>query len=102
MANYRQIKQFCYPDDGTVNNWINGNIFSDYFPIYQLGIQGPPGTEFYLNGSIKPMKIGFSGIYDLDIRNDVTISKIEFNSKSLERLDNNQKIIVDIIYGKEE
>ncbi len=73
------------------------------YPILQLGIQGPPGTEFYLNGSNEPIKIGASGIFDLDIKNNARITELTFNSSSLSKITNDgQYIIVDIIYEGEE
>jgi hypothetical protein len=37
--------------------------------ISQLGIQGRPGTSFYLNGSTLPIVLGETGIYEIDLQN---------------------------------
>lgn len=106
----KKIKQFRFYGEGNSKNNYNGtlikyktgSIFDQVFPISQLGIQGPPGTRFYLNGSVNPITIGASGIYDLDIKNGVTISGLEFDEESLKRVTPNNFLIVDILYGEED
>ena len=64
MAN--KVKQFRFYNDaearkGDASNnspktaekaqFVDGTIFSDCFPISQLGIQALPGTQFYVNSS---------------------------------------------------
>ena len=75
----RRVTQFRYygnnnknnshPESGnTAANFVNGEVFRDYFPIYQLGIQTLPGTKFYLNSSrVDPIIVGATGIYELDL-----------------------------------
>jgi len=106
----RKIKQFKYyppvknEEDEISKKFINGTIFAEegVFPILQLGIQGLPGTKFYLNGSIYPICIGLSGIYDLEVKNGVIISKLEFSADSMAKYKNGSVLIVDIIYEEKE
>ena len=71
MAN--KIKQFRYYTEMTGNgatmnypstiganstpvsylHYVNGELFQNYYPIVQLGVQSLPGTKFYLNGELK-------------------------------------------------
>lgn len=104
----KKIKQFRFYGEGNDNNgnlklsdYNNGNAFSKVYPITQLGIQGPPGTRFYLNGSVNPIVIGASGIYDLDIKNGARVTGLEFDEESLRRVTPNNILIVDILYGEE-
>ena len=97
------------PIEGTdvvIEDYQTGKIFEleGVFPISQLGIQGPPGTKFYLNGSVKYITIGISGIYDLDIKNGSRITRLGFDRNSLERINPNGTgyLIVDILYGEED
>ena len=73
----KKVKQFRYYNNTSSNNYpsnivnyrslISGTAFSDFIPIYQLGIQSLPGTKFYLNGATNPIIIGNTGIYELDL-----------------------------------
>ena len=109
----KKLKQFRWysegdvknsPADGTLNKYATGEIFSKVYPIAQLGIQALPGTEFYLNGSVKPIIIGVSGIYDLDIKNGARITGLSFSNQSLQRIGENTTsyLIVDVLYGEED
>ena len=108
----KKLKQFrWYGTDNTNNSpsaslkeYADGTVFSSYYPIAQLGIQALPGTKFYLNGSVKPITIGVSGIYDLDIKNGARVTQLSFSQESLEAIGNNTTnlLIVDILYGEEE
>ena len=106
----RKIKQFKYyppakdKEDTLKPKFINGTIFAEdgVYPILQLGIQGLPGTKFYLNGSIYPICIGLSGIYDLEVKNGVIISKLEFSADSMAKYKNGSVLIIDVIYEEKE
>ena len=89
----KQIMQFRYYAEGNSKNQprtINkaklssGSVFSNYFPITQLGIQALPGTKFYLNNSTTPIIIGSTGIYELDLEglSDSEVARICDFSKS--------------------
>lgn len=114
----RKIKQFRYYNETDPKNapqlgsdtttlldqYKDGTVFSGVFPISQLGIQGLPGTKFYLNGSVHPIIIGASGIYDLDIKNGARITDLGFDGESLKRIKDNPNayLIVDVLYGEED
>ena len=102
----RKIKQFKYPAGNDVSSdmFKDGTIFAEkgVYPILQLGIQGLPGTKFYLNGSIYPICIGLSGIYDLEVKNGVIISKLEFSADSMAKYASGSVLIVDVIYEEKE
>lgn len=107
------VKQFRYynnnseknqPSDLQSSALINGDVFAQYAPIVQLGVQGLPGTKFEVNASPEPILIGSTGIYELDLENGVTISSLKFNSQSIENIQSNNSayLIVDIIYDNQE
>jgi len=112
----KKIMQFRYygeendknqPSNITKNKLsMNGenNIFKDYYPIIQLGIQSIPGTKFYLNNSISPITIGSTGIYELDLNGIAPIMNLSFDAVSLAAIDKNAgaNLIVDIIYEARE
>ena len=87
-----------------LTQYESGDIFNKVYPISQLGIQAIPGTKFYLNGSVKPITIGASGIYDLDIKNGARVTGLGFDRTSLENITQSGTgyLIVDILYGEEE
>ena len=98
----RQIKQFLYNGNAdTKEDFITGTKFNE-FSIVQLGIQGLPGMKFRLNGSVNYIVIGSSGIYDLDIKNGAKITTLQFEEASLDRIDENHILIIDIIYETDE
>lgn len=113
-----KIKQFRYYSDNSplnnptafkgkivsTNNYTsnepNNNIFSNYYPIYQLGIQTLPGTKFYLNDNSEEIMIGSTGIYELDLGLNTKLTKIRFNGQSMEAIKNNENayLVVDFLY----
>lgn len=108
----KQIQQIRFYENGdkknqpssvSAANLISGSIFKSYTPIVQLGIQSLPGTKFYLNDSLEPIIIGYTGIYELNVENITEISILKFDYKSISAISNsdNASLIVDIIYDKE-
>ena len=108
----RVVKQYRYyndldtqrnqPSNVTKDKFISGLVFESpsCFPILQLGIQALPGTKFYLNSSIDPVTVGFTGIYELDLDNEVEIIKLTFNPTSMNEIEANSNgyLIVDVLY----
>ena len=108
----KNLMQFRYFGDGheenfpltaTAEDFQSGEVFYDYLPITQLGIQTLPGVKFYLNDSTDPVVINGSGIYDLMADGTLKITKLQFDSDGLQRITDslNSYLIVDILYGKE-
>ena len=108
----KKIKQFRYygstdtrnyPEN--INNYwgtlVRGNLFKTHSGITHLGIQGIPGTKFYLNNSLFPITIGFTGIYELILKDNGSIHAIQFDEETLSWYDEEDKedrLIIDIIY----
>lgn len=84
------------------NGFANGDVFKDYYPFYQLGIQTLPGTMFYLNGSEDPIIVGSTGIYELDASDGVEIFTLQVNAASLSQISDaaDGYIIIDVLYDK--
>lgn len=89
----KQVKQFVYYGNENMNEITNMNIV-------QLGVQGLPGTKFYLNGGSNPIIIGNSGIYEINVEGMGVITSIAIDDDSKELYDNNGTacLIIDIIY----
>lgn len=106
----KRMMQFRFENNNNENNYPQfvdyigkltlDNIFKGYNSITQLGIQGPPGLIFYLNGGNNPITIGKTGIYELDLGNIGKINRIQFNANSLSALveQTSNRLIIDIIY----
>ena len=107
----KQIKQFRYYGDGKPKNYpallnyygtlINGNLFSNHGGISHLGIQGCPGTKFYLNNSPLPITIGFTGIYELEVGGLGHIYSIKFDKNSIDTYYTSSSgncLMIDIVY----
>lgn len=106
----KQIIQFRYYGEGDNNNFPiglskaalqTGAAFRGQMPAIQLGIQTLPGTRFYLNGNAtRPILIGNTGIYELNLNNLSQITSLSFDSDSLDLIDGqeNGKILIDMIY----
>ena len=106
----KAIKQYRYYKDNAEKNqpiqaikqdFINGNIFN--YPILQLGIQTLPGLKFYLNNNTEPIIIGHTGIYELDLENQMEIFKLSFEENSINAINENPNgyLIIDTLYEKE-
>ena len=111
----KQVKQFRYYGESlenqlnnfplkiNINNLSDGTIFQDekVLPISQLGIQTLPGTKFFLNGNStqRPIIVGHTGIYELNLNNLTQITALQFHRESLELINNqNGVLIIDVIY----
>lgn len=107
----KQIKQFRYYHPTDSKNYpdmynyygklISGNIFSNLGVITHLGIQGAPGTKFYLNGASFPITIGFTGIYELEFNGGGKIHSIKFDQTSLDTLylaSTENRLLIDVVY----
>ena len=108
----RQIMQFRFEGFDSANNYpqfsdyngvlINGNIFNDYSLISQLGIQGPQGLKFYLNGGDFPITIGKTGIYELNLEGIGRINTIRFDANDISTFFPNgntaNRLLIDIVY----
>lgn len=128
-----KVHQFrCWPSQETTinSNWANmkvtemfgKNILSTtqgtYTGITQIGIQGAPGTRFWLNNAqqsshpepLKGIVLNWTGIFEIDLSDTGgEINSIIFDPsssnlyKGTEQLDgtnpDNYKLIVDILYN---
>ena len=105
----RNIKQYRYYGEGadknqpfslTLAKLVDGSVFDGCYPIIQLGIQTLPGTKFYLNNSIEPIIVGYTGIYELDLDNQTEIFRLTFNNTSMEAVRDNPNgyLIIDVLY----
>lgn len=84
-----------------------GSVFfseSGLAAITQLGIQTLPGTKFYLNNAKKPIIVGATGIYELELEGISEINSLFFDKDSLETIEEvgNAYLIVDALYEVEE
>ena len=104
----KQIMQFRYykqndeknqPKNIGIANLVSGSVFTNYYPIVQLGIQAFPGTKFYLNNSTSPILIGSTGIYELDLEGLSEITDLHFDRHSIDTINsiNNAYLIIDIV-----
>ena len=105
----KKIKQFVFYGDGNNNNepksinaWT-GNLLAGYSLVSHLGIQGAPGTGFYLNNGGDLITIGSTGVYELDLTGIGHLTSLYFNKSILvEKYNNhinpNHRLIVDIVY----
>lgn len=83
-----------------IASFATGDVFKNYYPFYQLGIQTVPGTMIYLNGSEDPVIIGATGIYELDMSDGVEVYSLKVNGTSLSALNAapDGYIIIDVLY----
>lgn len=107
----KQMKQFRYYDSQNINNYpiLNnywgtltaGNLFAGHGEISHLGIQGVPGTMFYLNNSPLPITIGSTGIYELSLNGLGHIHSIRFDANLLSSIyaaGAGKRLLIDIVY----
>lgn len=105
----KRIMQFRYynkdntknqPADISLSKLNSGEIFKDYTPFTQLGIQTLPGVRFYLNNNKEaPIIIGSTGIYELELEGISEIEDLRFDLASLDNVENNGNayLIIDVI-----
>lgn len=100
----KKIMQFSFsnnenqanrPSNLTKEKLAGQNIFKDYGAVCQLGIQGPTGLRFYLNGGTSSIQVGQTGIYELEL-SEARITSIRFNLDDIENLTGT--LLIDIVY----
>lgn len=105
------LKQIRYYKDNVENtnvsaaDLISGEAFVGG-SILQLGIQGLPGTKFYINDSLQPMFLDASGIFSLEAKNGGKIGSLRFDNTGIQRISNTNNdfayLIVDLLMEKKE
>lgn len=95
-----QGASFNYPQNINYQSLLSGSAFAGYAHIKQLGIQAPPGSTFFVNGSGSPIIIGDSGVFELTLNGDLEISSIAFSAETLTRVEKSGSgyLIIDIMY----
>lgn len=87
-----------YPLDLNQNMMSNHTLFRGKSSITHLGIQAAPGTTFFLNKEINPIQIGKTGIFELDVSGYGYITHIAFAESTLDLVNEDNGIIIDILY----
>lgn len=111
MAQYfRQVRFYNEADNDyynspaglTIADLVSGTAFNAYYPIVQLGIQAPPGTEFNINGSERPAIMGYTGLFELELNNGGEVINLNFSENSLKAINANPNfsLIIDMIYER--
>ena len=79
---------------------MNGSFLGDITHIVQFGIQTLSGVKFSLNGSDDYITVGKTGVYEIELTDDVTISDIHFFEESLQLINDNSTayLILDLAY----
>ena len=110
MRVIRQIRYFGDNDnrnsntaDGstkvTASSLSSGEAFQlNGYSIAQIGIQTLPGMQFTINGGTSAVAIGQTGIYELELNDRVSITRIQFYSSTLNLINGYNYLIVDLIY----
>lgn len=109
----KKIKQFRYYGEDPKNPRValnypaglkyadlsNNNIFKELGIVTHLGIQAPSGTQFYLNDSSYSIRVGSTGIYELDLTGIGSITSIRFSRDSLNAIETwTDGLIIDVLY----
>ena len=92
------------PNSLTTTDLISGEVFDNYTPIIQLGIQSQPGLKFNLNTNLDPVVVGASGMYELDLtESSAVLTSLTFEKESLDLINMNPDgfLIIDIVYQEE-
>ena len=71
------------PSSIRLNDLISGEVFKEFYPIYQINIQGDSRTAFHINHDVNTVIIGPLGIYNLDLEDFSSITfTIDFCTRS--------------------
>ena len=95
-----------YPDPEKFDLYealTKGTLLRRFGLVTHIGIQGDPGTIMYINGGTHPIRIGKTGIYELDLEGKGQINMIKFCPKSLidhydQQENDNMRLLIDIVY----
>ena len=94
------------PPGLTWNQLFSGEAFQEYYPLYQIGVQGLPGTKFYLNDSLYPVVLGSTGIYELEDNGQSQVVSLSFDKAALEKINSMDSLsaglIIDIMGTRED
>ena len=117
MNSNLKIMQFRYVNDNDngANNYPSGlessnfstNTTENFLTKYdiknitQLGIQTLPGVRFTINNSPgNYITVGQTGIYEIELTDDVMITNLQFDEESLKMINDNNSafLIIDLVY----
>ena len=117
MNSNLKIMQFRYVNDDSegTNNYPSGlkasnfstNTAENFLTKYdiknitQLGIQTMPGVRFTINNSPgNYITVGQTGIYEIELTDDVMITNLQFDEDSLKMINDNNSafLIIDLVY----
>lgn len=89
-----------FPIGVNKDNLQSGEVFESYLPITQLTIQTLPEIKFYINDN--PILIDPSGMFKVNLDGISEITKLSFDSESLDRIKENENasLIIDIIFNQ--
>lgn len=101
---YGKDSQDNYPEKTNLQSLRTGEIFNSFIPILSIGVQGLPGTKFYINGSQNPVILGYSGIYELKLEQSFPIKQLQFDLESLNIITENPNgyLIIDLLYEEDQ
>lgn len=85
-------------------HFLSGGFLGNNKPIRQLGIQGPPGINFYLNNQIDPIILDETGVFEINVGKSVVLNSINFDCAGLDIVAQNEDmyLIIDTVYETEE
>ena len=105
----KRFKQFVYGEDVTQEELIKDTFLQDKGvgnSVLQLGIQGLPGTKFYLNGNLYPIILDASGVFYIEAKNGARISSLKFEEASINKIDSVKNdfayLMIDVLIDEKE
>lgn len=96
-----------FPKTLTGSQLTTGLAFTNLYPITQLGVQTLPGTEIFINNHTKPIVVGQTGIYELNIQGNSNINYLKVGPTTINLINSNRQsptnayIIIDYISERE-
>ena len=87
----------------SAENLITGQIFQEYIPIVQLGVQydSDLSIPFYINEGGNPILTHPYGLFELDLTDKTAIQVLRFNvldENGQSKITNGKPLIIDIVY----
>lgn len=84
-------------------HFLTGDFLGENKPIRQLGIQGPPGMNFYINHQMNPVILDETGVFEVKVGKNSIINSIIFDCAGLDIVAQNEDmyLIIDTIYETE-
>lgn len=86
-----------FPKILVLQDLIAGTIFPKSYPITEITIQAPRGTQVFINCNTTPITLGTNQLYSLNVDGVAVITSVKFSLETISKI-KNSTVVIDYTY----